>query len=100
MMCTPSSPVGAGLPAMRPVQAPKLSALLKHLLGPLLNLLLSQVLFTGSQKPEMPIGILQGTGTVAVKLILDLGHHGATRVDRLFVGLVHMGYIHMQAHRR
>lgn len=49
-LCTPSN-VGAGLPAIRSDQAPKISTLLKHLLRPLFDLLLSQILLVRGQKP-------------------------------------------------
>ena len=47
----PKKFVGASLLAMRPGKTAQNSTLLKHFLGPLLNLLLSQILLARGQKP-------------------------------------------------
>ncbi|MNT99728.1 hypothetical protein D3C72_2426570 [compost metagenome] len=48
----------------------------------------------------MPIGILQRPGTVAVKLILDLGYDGCTGLYGLFVGFIDIRHIQMETHGR
>ena len=76
------SKVGASLLAKESVGTLMYSALAKHLYRTLLDLLFSQIFLVGREKPQMPIGVLQRSTAITVKLILDLRHHGCPGIQR------------------